>query len=53
VDPSGYRWAAFMALLGAAMLLTLYRPRRAHPLQEAAQFHAWMDPLVPTERRKG
>jgi D-alanyl-D-alanine carboxypeptidase (penicillin-binding protein 5/6) len=53
VDPSGYRWAAFMALLGAAMLLTLYRPRRAHPLQEAAQFHAWMDPLVPTERRNG
>lgn len=48
--PAGFRWMAFpMAMLGAAMLLTVRPGRRATPLQEAAQFHPYLEPLAVAE----
>jgi D-alanyl-D-alanine carboxypeptidase len=43
-------WAAFpMGLLGAAMLLTVRPRRKTHPIEQAAQFHPYLEPLVAAD----
>lgn len=42
-----YRWVVFpMGLLAVSMLLTLRRPRKRHPIADAAQFHHYLEPLA-------
>jgi D-alanyl-D-alanine carboxypeptidase len=46
-EPRDMGWVAVMAILSALTLLTLQRPRRQHPLAEAARFHPYLEPLLP------
>lgn len=50
-DPrDAYRWIALpMLLLATSMLLTVRRPRRRHPLDEAAEFHPYLEPLAVSD----
>ncbi|HVL82318.1 MAG TPA: D-alanyl-D-alanine carboxypeptidase family protein [Actinomycetota bacterium] len=47
--PRDVRWVALMAVLAALTLATLQRPQRLHPIAEAAQFHAYLEPLLETD----
>lgn len=40
------RLAPLTTALALAMLATLWRPRRRHPLRDAAQFHAYLEPFA-------
>lgn len=49
-DAGPFRWTAIMALLAAAMLATLHRAGRTHPLDEAAWYDSSLD-VLPTRVR--